>query len=144
MFLAITKRPDIAFAVNVVSRFQSNPGQVHWNAVKRIFRYLKGTAAYGIEYSPVINSACHLIGYSDADLPMMWTQESLPPGRKYYGFANFYKMLVSDEQGERFHQDIKEMERRYQGRWDVNMMADYCWCLKRDSDVDDKPEKEAS
>ena len=37
---------------------------------------------------------------------------------------------VSDEQGERFHQDIKIMEERYQGRWDVNMMADYCWNLK--------------
>jgi hypothetical protein len=33
---------------------------------------------------------------------------------------------LSEEQGERFHQDIKEMERRYQGRWDVSMMADYC------------------
>ena len=40
---------------------------------------------------------------------------------------------VSDEQGERFHQDIKEMEIRYQGRWDAVMMADYCWCLKRDN-----------
>lgn len=40
---------------------------------------------------------------------------------------------VSEEQGERFHQDIKEMERRYQGRWDIRMMADYCWTLKRDS-----------
>ena len=39
---------------------------------------------------------------------------------------------VSEEQGERFHQDIKEMERRYQGRWNVNMIADYCWTLKRD------------
>ncbi|GFU90784.1 uncharacterized protein TNCV_4870161 [Trichonephila clavipes] len=38
---------------------------------------------------------------------------------------------VSEEQGERFHQDIKEMERRYQGRWNVNMMADYCWMLKK-------------
>lgn len=37
----------------------------------------------------------------------------------------------SEEQGERFHQDICEMERRYQGRWDATMMADYCWCLKR-------------
>ena len=27
----------------------------------------------------------------------------------------------SEEQGERFHQDIKEMERRYEGRWDINM-----------------------
>ena len=39
---------------------------------------------------------------------------------------------VSDEQGERFHQDIKVMEERYQGRWNINMMADYCWSLKRD------------
>ncbi|XP_051168324.1 uncharacterized protein LOC127286076 [Leptopilina boulardi] len=38
----------------------------------------------------------------------------------------------SEEQGERFHQDLKEFERRYQGRWDVNMMADYSWMLKRD------------
>lgn len=39
---------------------------------------------------------------------------------------------VSEEQGERFHQDIKEMERRYQGRWNVNMIADYCWSIHRD------------
>jgi hypothetical protein len=35
---------------------------------------------------------------------------------------------VCEEQGKRFHQDIKEMERRYQGRWNVNMMGD-CWKL---------------
>ena len=39
---------------------------------------------------------------------------------------------LSEEQGERFHQDIKTMEKRYQGRWNTNMMADYCWSLKRD------------
>ncbi|XP_076803204.1 uncharacterized protein LOC143447145 [Clavelina lepadiformis] len=38
---------------------------------------------------------------------------------------------MSEEQGERFHQDIKLMEERYQGRWDTHMMADYCWCLMR-------------
>ena len=38
---------------------------------------------------------------------------------------------VSEEQGERFHQDIKSMEERYQGRWDTHMMADYCWSLMR-------------
>ena len=31
-----------------------------------------------------------------------------------------------------FHQDIKEMERRYQGRKDKKMLADFCWNLKRD------------
>jgi hypothetical protein len=39
---------------------------------------------------------------------------------------------VSEEQGERFHKDIKTIEKRYQGRWDTNMMADYCWCLQKD------------
>ena len=39
---------------------------------------------------------------------------------------------LSEEHGERFHQDIKVMEKRYQGRWDAHMMADYCWSLQRD------------
>ena len=38
---------------------------------------------------------------------------------------------VSEEQGERFHQDIKVMEDRYQGRLDSHMMSDYCWSLMR-------------
>jgi hypothetical protein len=36
----------------------------------------------------------------------------------------------SEEQGERFYQDLKEMERRYAGRWDVNLMTDYCWSIR--------------
>lgn len=38
----------------------------------------------------------------------------------------------SEEQGERFHQDLKVMEDRYQGRWDEHMMADYCWSITRE------------
>ena len=38
---------------------------------------------------------------------------------------------VSEEQGERYHQDIKVMEDRYQGRWNSYMMSDYCWSLMR-------------
>ena len=37
--------------------------------------------------------------------------------------------VMSEEQGEKIHQDIKVMEKRYQGQWDTHMMADYCWCL---------------
>ncbi|GBN47243.1 hypothetical protein AVEN_185521-1, partial [Araneus ventricosus] len=40
---------------------------------------------------------------------------------------------VSEEQDEIFHQDIKEMERRYQGKWNVSMIADYCRMLERDN-----------
>lgn len=39
---------------------------------------------------------------------------------------------VSDEQGERFHQDISLMEKRYQGKWSPGMLADYCWRFRRD------------
>ena len=39
---------------------------------------------------------------------------------------------VSDEQSERFHQDIKTMEERYRGRRDKQIMADYFWSIKRD------------
>ena len=40
---------------------------------------------------------------------------------------------IIDKQGERFHQDMRQIEKRYQGRWDAFMMADYCWSLKRDN-----------
>jgi hypothetical protein len=39
---------------------------------------------------------------------------------------------VSEKQGERFNLDIKEMERRYQSRWNVNMTGDCCWTLHRE------------
>ena len=39
----------------------------------------------------------------------------------------------SEEQGERFHQDLNVMEGRYQAVWGVNMMADYCWMLKKET-----------
>ena len=39
---------------------------------------------------------------------------------------------VSEEHGERFHQDIQVMEKRHQGRWDEAMMGDYVWTLIRD------------
>jgi len=39
---------------------------------------------------------------------------------------------VSDEHGERFHQDNMATEKLYQGKWTSSMLADYCWTLKRD------------
>lgn len=43
MYAMVCTRPDIGHAVGVVSRFMSNPGKVHWEAVKWILRYLRGT-----------------------------------------------------------------------------------------------------
>ena len=43
MYAMVCTRPDIAHAVGVVSRYMSHPGIEHWNAVKWILRYLRGT-----------------------------------------------------------------------------------------------------
>jgi len=40
---------------------------------------------------------------------------------------------VSDEHGERFHQQIMTIEKRYKGKWIPSMLADYCWTLVRDT-----------
>ena len=41
MYAMMCTRPDICYAVGLVSRYQSNPDQKHWMAIKRILRYLK-------------------------------------------------------------------------------------------------------
>ena len=50
MYLAIGTRPDIAFAVNKLAQFTQNPRQIHWTAVKRVFRYLKYTRTHKLTY----------------------------------------------------------------------------------------------
>lgn len=66
MFLAVVSRPDIMFAVNLVSKFLSKHSRAHWMAVKRIFAYLVGTRGRGILYKSGGNES-ELVGYCDAD-----------------------------------------------------------------------------
>lgn len=65
LFLAQITRPDISYAVHVVSQFCNNPLEEHWNAVKWIFRYLKGSKHMRLEYSK--SGINHIVGFSDAD-----------------------------------------------------------------------------
>jgi hypothetical protein len=44
-------RPDIAYAVSQVAKYSASPRMAHWNACKRILRYLSGTVDYGIRYN---------------------------------------------------------------------------------------------
>ncbi|GJV80385.1 retrotransposon protein, putative, ty1-copia subclass [Tanacetum coccineum] len=43
MYVVRCTRPDVAFAQNITSRFQQNPGELHWTAVKNILKYLRNT-----------------------------------------------------------------------------------------------------
>jgi hypothetical protein len=53
--------------VGVLARFSKNPGLAHWNAVKHLFRYLKGTLDYKLTYSPSPSPSQLFTTYSDAD-----------------------------------------------------------------------------
>nr|GEY71574.1 uncharacterized mitochondrial protein AtMg00810-like [Tanacetum cinerariifolium] len=64
MFLTYS-RPDIMFAVCACARFQVTPKLSHLNAVKRIFRYLKGKPCLGLWY--LKDSPFNLVAYSDSD-----------------------------------------------------------------------------
>jgi len=50
MYAMLGSRPDIAFAVSMVSRFAANPTAEHIIAAKRILRYLRGTLTYQLTY----------------------------------------------------------------------------------------------
>ena len=65
MYAAITTRPDISFAVQTLSQFNTNPGPIHLTAAKRVLRYLKGTLDLGIKYMSLDDS--ELCIFSDAD-----------------------------------------------------------------------------
>ncbi|GKB50325.1 retrovirus-related pol polyprotein from transposon TNT 1-94, partial [Tanacetum coccineum] len=60
----ILQRPDIAHAVGVVSRYMAEPGREHWEAVKRILRYIKGTSDVALCYG---ESGLTVKGYVDSD-----------------------------------------------------------------------------
>ena len=74
LYLAQCTRPNISFAVNLLARYSNAPTPRHWNGVKDIFRYLKGTTNLGLfytrespsvaaPYGPRIDS--RLVGYTD-------------------------------------------------------------------------------
>ena len=64
MYAMLCTRPDICYAVGVVSRYQSDPGEEHWIAVKHILKYLRRTRDYMLVYS---SGSLETIGFTDSD-----------------------------------------------------------------------------
>ncbi|KAK0605807.1 hypothetical protein LWI29_030936 [Acer saccharum] len=63
-YLSLT-RPDVSFAVNKLSQFMHRPTTTHWNAVKRVLRYLKGSQYHGLLIHR--KSPSHLHAFADSD-----------------------------------------------------------------------------
>jgi len=68
MYLAMMTRLDIAYIMALLARFNHNPDEEHWKAVKHLFRYLKGTLDMKLEYGPDSTIGNEMfVTYSDAD-----------------------------------------------------------------------------
>ena len=80
-YLTVT-RPDISYAVNQVSQFLAAPTIDHFQAVKRLIRYVKGTLTFGLTFSRP--ASVKIVGYSDAD----WAR-CLDTRRSTYGYSIF-------------------------------------------------------
>ena len=64
MYLTNNTQPDMAFAVNLLARFCSYPTRRHWNGIKHVLQYLRGSIGRDSFYSN--ESRPQLIGYADA------------------------------------------------------------------------------
>jgi hypothetical protein len=64
-YATITTRPNISMTVSHLSRFLSKPNYRHWEAVKRVLRYLKGAIDLGLVLGG--QDSCTLAGYCDSD-----------------------------------------------------------------------------
>ncbi|XP_022857237.1 uncharacterized protein LOC111378298 [Olea europaea var. sylvestris] len=96
LYLTAT-RPDIAFSVGVCARFQADPKESHLSSVRRIIRYVSGTADLGIFYSR--SSNLDLAGYSDADWAGNADDRKSTTGGCFYMGSNLVAWLRNKTQG---------------------------------------------
>ena len=66
MYAMLGTRPDLAFAVASLSQFSSNPGQTHWDAIKHVLRYMRGTQDYRLTYGSQGGASLLFDGYCDS------------------------------------------------------------------------------
>ncbi|KAL2247829.1 UNVERIFIED_CONTAM: Retrovirus-related Pol polyprotein from transposon TNT 1-94 [Sesamum indicum] len=71
MFLMVCTRPDIAYAISCLSRYMSNPGPPHWEALKWLLKYLHGSENVDILFSKRGENT-QLVGYVDSDYANDW------------------------------------------------------------------------
>ena len=72
MYLAVCTRPDLSMAVSALSRYCQAPKPKHWEAAKRVLRFVKGTAREGLGYSPGEDLAVWGQQYCLSTRPVGW------------------------------------------------------------------------
>lgn len=67
MYAMVLTRPDISHAISVVSRYMATPGREHWQGIKWIMRYIKGTLNLGLLYGKKSDCSTGLKGFVDSN-----------------------------------------------------------------------------
>jgi hypothetical protein len=88
-YLAMTTRPDIAFAVHECARFCNDPKDAHFTAAKRIARYLAGTADKGLVFKPEQAKNRKLECYVDADFAGTFRKDHSDDPSSVYSRSGF-------------------------------------------------------
>lgn len=65
MYFMVGTRPDLAYAIGLISRFMSKPGEIHWDAVKWLLRYVKGSSDLSLVFTK--SKEFRVQGYCDSD-----------------------------------------------------------------------------
>ena len=58
LYLSVMTRLDIAYVINYLARSKQNTGKVHWNALRHLLRYLRGTSDLGLRLGPCSRTVC--------------------------------------------------------------------------------------
>jgi hypothetical protein len=65
MYLMVCTRPDLASAVGILARYMQNPGRQHWEAAKRVLRYVQHSKKMGLHYKR--KPTLEIVGFCDSD-----------------------------------------------------------------------------
>ncbi|XP_026400076.1 uncharacterized protein LOC113295966 [Papaver somniferum] len=90
------KRPDIRYAVGLVSRFMESPRQSHLQAAKCILKYVKGTTSMGILYT--VSEEPKLVGYTDSDWAGDTEGRKSTPGYAFHLGTRFFSWSSKKQQ----------------------------------------------
>jgi len=109
MYRMVCSRPDLAYAVSIMSRFMANPGIVHWQALKWVLRYLNGSLKGNLKYTRAAQDEDALEGYVDADYA-----DNVDTRKSLSGFVfTLYGMTISWKPNQQYVVALSTTEEEY-------------------------------
>ncbi|GJV85253.1 retrotransposon protein, putative, ty1-copia subclass [Tanacetum coccineum] len=104
MYAVRCTRPDVAFAQNITSRFQQNPGEPHWTAVKTILKYLRNTKDMFLVYGGNPEAELRVECYCDAgfETDRDDTKSQTTQNRNMFSFLEWRRSGLEELQAKKF------------------------------------------